>query len=426
MSQVVIANSSEMPPTNCSDGDGCNTTVEDFTAQLNKINDEKAVHYIPVMIWIVMLMLVGVVGNSLVIYVYRRRFKKTSSNYFILTMALFDLIACVVGLPTEIYDLRYPYTFYSPAGCKIFRFTETFVIYGSTIVLVEIAFDRFFKICRPLMLISLFKIKLSCIFAAIFALLLSIPSSILYGITRSKTAIQGLRTFDCSIEHKYVKTTFQMLYYIILLVVFMLTLLILTVLYIRIWLEIRRRRQMIIGDHVNKPRLESEANEKKKARIKYVPSTSDGDGDDDSCNNGATATTACNGQAKRSRLESFASYAAKLKVSRTTVILFAVTVAFVISYLPSIVVMVLRSTIKNLEADQSIAGDVTSKLFSKFYFINNAINPIIYSFLNINFRRQAKATIHKVLCFDRRRRYRCPQKCDSDRSTKKEMIIMDG
>ena len=412
-------NSSEMPPSNCSDGDGCNTTMADLTSQLNRINDEKAVHYIPVMIWIVMLMVVGVVGNSLVVYVYRRRFKKTSSNYFILTMALFDLIACVVGLPTEIYDLRYPYTFYSPAGCKIFRFTETFVIYGSTIVLVEIAFDRFFKICRPLMLISLFKIKLSCIFAAVLALLLSIPSSILYGITRSKTAIPGLRTYDCSIEDRYVKTTFQMLYYIILLVIFMLTLLILTVLYIRIWLEIRRRRQVVIGDHINKPR-QAETGEKKKARVKYVPSTSDGD-DDSSCNG-----TAPNGQAKRTRLESLASYAAKLKVSRTTVILFAVTVAFVVSYLPSIVVMVLRSTIKNLESTQSVAGDVTSKLFSKFYFINNAINPVIYSFLNINFRRQAKATVRKVLCFERRRRYRYPQKCDSDRSTKKEMIIMDG
>ena len=93
-------------------------------------------------------MVIGVIGNSLVVYVYRRRFKKTSSNYFILTMAVFDLFSCVIGMPTELYDLNNPLTFYSNTGCKLLRGSYTFGIFGSAIILVEIAFDRFFKICR--------------------------------------------------------------------------------------------------------------------------------------------------------------------------------------------------------------------------------------------------------------------------------------
>ena len=126
---------------------------------LERLNDERAVYFLPAVIWVILLMVVGVVGNTLVIYVYRRRFKRTSSNYFILTMAIFDLVACLVGMPTEIYDLLKPFTFYSEFGCKLFRATENFTIYGSVVVLVEIAFDRYFKICRPLMVVSLFKIK---------------------------------------------------------------------------------------------------------------------------------------------------------------------------------------------------------------------------------------------------------------------------
>lgn len=42
---------------------------------------------------------------------------------------------------------------------QMFRCTENFTIYGSVVVLVEIAFDRYFKICRPLMVIRLFTIK---------------------------------------------------------------------------------------------------------------------------------------------------------------------------------------------------------------------------------------------------------------------------
>lgn len=132
---------------------------ESVWAELERLNDERAVYFIPAVLWVLTLMVVGVLGNTLVIYVYRRRFKRTSSNYFILTMAIFDLVACGVGMPTEIYDLLKPFTFSSDVGCKIFRSTEIFTIYGSVVVLVEIAFDRYFKICRPLMVVSLFKIK---------------------------------------------------------------------------------------------------------------------------------------------------------------------------------------------------------------------------------------------------------------------------
>ncbi|XP_050413717.1 neuromedin-U receptor 1-like [Patella vulgata] len=404
-------------PDNCT-GTCNNTSIE--TGLLQRLNDAKAVHFIPVMLWVTLLMVIGVLGNSLVVYVYRRRFKKTSSNYFILTMAIFDLVACVVGMPTEIYDLRYPYTFYSSVGCKVFRFTETFTIYGSAIVLVEIAFDRYFKICKPLMVISLFKIKMLCFMATVLALLFSTPTALLFGITNPQTPIQGIRGYDCSIEEKYRKSTFQKLYYGALSVVFVTTLLVLTILYVRIWVEIKQRRSMVIGDQITRP--PGTAQEKKKIRIKYLAASgSNEDGEDDSSGTGTgTGNVECEEQ-KRTRFGSLANYASRIRITRTTVVLFAVTVVFVISYLPAIAIMMTRSLMKDLEHTRSIEVEVTSKFFSNFFFINNAINPIIYSFLNLNFRRQAQKAVKTVFCCEKSP---APKKCDSDRSTKREILLI--
>ncbi|CAG5118367.1 unnamed protein product [Candidula unifasciata] len=411
---------------------------EEITQLLQALNHERALYNIPAMIWVSLLMVVGVVGNSLVVYVYRRRFKKTSSNYFILSMAIFDLIACLVGMPTEIYDLNNPYTFYSSAGCKILRGCEVFTVYGSATVLVEIAFDRYFKICRPLMVVSLSRIRMLCLLAVILALLLSIPPFVLFGINRVKTSLPMVEGYDCSIAMHYKDSVFQTVHYIILGVLILLTFISLTAIYIRIWMEIRCRRHLFIGDHIKK---ECDSDSRPRLRIKYVPSVSE----DESMNNSVYANgnnmsmtqlqmnnskkssssqNTLNSLERRSKFSSLASYASRLKVTRTTIVLFAVTVAFVLSYLPSIAVMLIRSTVKDFDENQSIGAQVVAKIFSNCFFINHAINPIIYSFLNIHFRQQVQKTFQRIFCCFCYKR-KSPQKMDSDRSTKKEFLTRD-
>ena len=144
--------------------------ITESSLLLARLNRERAIYFLPAIMWIAVLMLIGTFGNSLVIYVYGRRFKHTSSNYFILTMAVFDLVVCLIAMPTEIYDLLKPFTFYNEIGCKVFRSAENFAIYGSVVVLIEIAFDRYIKICWPLKIVSLQKIKVSKLHFYLFSL----------------------------------------------------------------------------------------------------------------------------------------------------------------------------------------------------------------------------------------------------------------
>lgn len=400
-------------------GSTASTTLgpEDLYAKLSAYNHVQALRYFPVFVFLVIIMIVGTLGNLLVLFVYCKRFRKTSSNYFIVAMAVFDLLACVIGLPTELYDLSHSYSFQNSAMCKLFRYSEAVVVYGSAIILVEIAFDRYFKICKPLWMIELYKIKAMCICAGIIAVVISVPAIVLYGISRTPTPDGHIQGYDCSIEEKYRKKTFAHVYYGMLLFVFLFTVIILSALYIRIWVEIKRRKELVIGDHVQSaPREEipmdssSQGDQKtKKLRVKYCSEYSDEDSQD-----------ITNRISLRPRFQSLAETMSRIRVSRTTIVLFAVTVAFVISYLPGIVIMICRSFIKDLEKNQSIAEQVLSKLFSKFYFLNNAINPVIYSFLNVSFRRRCAALVKKLFLCRRERVYNRPMiyKTDSQKSNK--------
>jgi len=381
---------------------------EDADALLGHYNRVQALRYLPVFAFLVIVMVVGTIGNGLVLFVYCKRFRKTSSNYFIVSMAVFDLLACVIGLPTEIYDLRFSYTFYSTAVCKIFRYTEAVVVYGSAIILVEIAFDRYFKICKPLMLIELYKIKAMCIVAGIVAVLVSIPALVLYGISRTPTPDGRIQGYDCSVAEVYRKQTYSKIYYLMLGAVFIITVTVLTILYIRIYIEIRKRKKLVIGDQVQRRPSNDEAlkmnslnaNDQKTRKLRVVRYCSEYADEDSDL---GTKTSF------RPTLQTLADAITKFRVTRTTVVLFAVTIAFVISYMPAIVIMICRSAIKDLEANQSVAEHVVSKLFSKFYFLNNAINPIIYSFLNISFRRRCAALIKKLFfCRHYQFRFRRP------------------
>ena len=104
---------------------------------LHCLNDEKAWLYLPVIVFLAVLVLVGSLGNALVLCVYWRKAYKASSHYFILSLAALDLFTCLVGLPTEIADLRFPYMFNLPIACKLLRFTHSSTIIASSIILIQ-------------------------------------------------------------------------------------------------------------------------------------------------------------------------------------------------------------------------------------------------------------------------------------------------
>ncbi|CAC5379370.1 unnamed protein product [Mytilus coruscus] len=85
------------------------------------------------------------------------------------------------------------------------------------------------------------------------------------------------------------------------------------------------------------------------------------------------------------------------KASRTTFMLFIVTLAFMVTFAPYCIVALLR----NLEGVgyYSKLTDIQKtvyQLFLRSYFLSSAINPIIYSFLNQSFKSRSKTILKKI------------------------------
>nr|QEJ80978.1 alpha2 adrenergic receptor [Mytilus coruscus] len=356
--------------TNCS-------TKDWIYPKLLLLSQRKAVLYLPVIIFLFLLMIFGCFGNTLVLYIYCFRSKKRSANNFIIAMALFDFITSVVVMPIDIYDLLYHYSFYSNIACKIFRAVESATTYASAVILIQIAFDRYFKICKPLRFGNRNRTKFMSISAGMLALILCSPAVVLFG-TRREQISGNLCGFDCSVDQKYKGSTFQTIYYLLLGLVFIVTFVILSALYFLIWLAIKRRKGITIGENPRQSVIQN-------GRKRMLSSVSDDDSSSVVQNQKQFRRTLSNLSTK-SKLSNLSERLSNIKASRTTKIFIAVTIAFVLSYLPSVGVMICRSVNKKIEKDSSEFVQVLLKLFSRCHYLNNAANPIIYSFLNKHFR----------------------------------------
>jgi len=149
------------------------------------INDEKAQRLVPAILYIALLMILGLVGNLLVCYYFTFREKKTANSCFIVMLAVYDLIVCIVTMPTEIAEIVLVYTIENDVACKVLKFITFSAGVASILTLVAIAFDRFKRICwvmKPQVSTTQAR-RLSFILVSI-AIVLSLPSLFLFGTFR--------------------------------------------------------------------------------------------------------------------------------------------------------------------------------------------------------------------------------------------------
>ncbi|XP_078701046.1 neuropeptide S receptor-like [Branchiostoma floridae x Branchiostoma belcheri] len=124
-----------------------------------------------------------VVGNSLVLLVmWMERHKKTRMNFFIMNLALADLGA---GLFNVLPDIVHRLTVEWIAGdfmCKLIKYIQGGVLYGSTYVLVALSVDRYDAIIHPMRFAHDRKSKAMICVAWGLAALFSIPSPVIFAL----------------------------------------------------------------------------------------------------------------------------------------------------------------------------------------------------------------------------------------------------
>lgn len=93
----------------------------------------------------------GTAGNALVLYVFSRRTDRLVSTLFILSLAVVDFTTCLIVVPFTVYMEHTTFRVDEDFVCKLYHFLITCNVPFSAMVMVAIAIDRYFCICHPWM-----------------------------------------------------------------------------------------------------------------------------------------------------------------------------------------------------------------------------------------------------------------------------------
>ncbi|OWF49177.1 D(2) dopamine receptor B-like [Mizuhopecten yessoensis] len=217
-------------------------------ATLSEINAAEAFRQFPLSVYLSVLSLVGLVGNSIVLYIYTKVYTNSNSRSFIRFLSTVDLMTCVVAVPVEILTVLNQYEFDNPVACVISRFVNSAGTVSASTILILIAIDRYRKICQPLeWQISNKRAKILSVCSMIFGVVFSIPNIFLYGVRTREVVFESFvyNGTECSVSDAWSESRFPLINNVVTLLMFIVSAVTLVTLYSIIGRNVRffARRQ---------------------------------------------------------------------------------------------------------------------------------------------------------------------------------------
>lgn len=380
-------------------------TAEDLNAQEVPL-------YTPALVYTILLLIIGVPGNSIVLYVYTQKWGRSSTRTFILGLALLDLVNCLVTYPMEIALMTRPYLFDYPVLCKVTRFATYGCNTASGLVLIAIAVDRYQRICRPLnkpMTTQTAKIVIFCSIGV--AVVFLWPALVLYGtmsIRVSRTVVLKL----CQIQDNFVVSVYPLVFFVFNGVCTVIIFLILTIIYSFVGMKVCRLRtfrskscsvtsiseftdeddQLYLGNckGANSSQRELQPLKNKRKR------PDNGSNDDIPPAPGAIKVVLKTTSDTLKKARKSVTDKRFRRVSKTTVMLFLVTLLYVICFTPFLGIAFHRTIHKEAFKNMTRSERMAFYVILRSYLLNCAINPIIYSFCNDLFRKECAYLFKKL------------------------------
>ncbi|XP_055896121.1 prostaglandin E2 receptor EP4 subtype-like isoform X1 [Biomphalaria glabrata] len=231
----------------------------DSDEYLHELNLTFTALILPAIIVLAVFMVIGIIGNGLVLYVYCRRMKTGTITRYIQGLAIFDLLSCSLAIPGEIIDMTNNYTFGSNPLCQIVRTVNLFCTMVSGSILIVVAIDRYKRICYPLgKQISPKSALYIMTVCSALAIVLALPTAVIFGAMTVPTNISYIKGSDCSVSDNFKNTTIPLLYNGLQMFLFLVGAIILIVLYSivarRIFQHAQGRQRRRSGEIQNRKR----------------------------------------------------------------------------------------------------------------------------------------------------------------------------
>ena len=391
------------------------------------------------MVYLCVLSILGIIGNFLIIYIYGFIFRRTIAHFFILSLAMIDTLCCF-AMVMEIFDKRFPmYSGNYRNLCKVTRFIEMFGTVVSSLILLCIALDRYYKICRPFTRFTYQKARTYLTICIVTGLLLSWPIALFHGPEMVDTGAKNVFGLDCGDDDNFKNSIFPTIYFGFMGILNVIAIFLLAIMYICIFRAILKWKRDNIGESVpsstesvvsmsysvnsrvmswlkrGKPEIRRKSSEKHcvdngrntdRVFDYQIPSkcinseinhsdvfvVQNGGSDislkDVHVDGGAKVKTYSinNFNSRPSRKGSKKSKT----VTKNTIAFSIVTVIYIIAYLPTICVETLNASGVYREEALSYTIRNILGLMNVSYFLNNVCNQYVYSLINPTFRKQVK------------------------------------
>ncbi|KAH3824392.1 G-protein coupled receptor 84-like [Dreissena polymorpha] len=390
------------------------------------LSREKARTLVGSIVYLVLIMIIGVIGNILVLIIFYFRFTSSTHRCFILTLAIYDLLACAVGAPWIISESFFAFHYHDAISCKIFRFVLYYTCVASSLTLVLIAIERCRKICTPFKTQFTVPMAKRAIYVVVFGIssISSSPALVLYGNKTISTGYKNATGTKCFITDHFSETEWPKYFNVYLLALAFLSTAIMAVSYIRIARTVSKMGK----DRITK-RIKKKETEQCNSRTDHSLEKSDDDIiESDSqfppqngaqlqpprasramelrgqliVQNSIDSNTSDGSKKSKSRLrEKSSKWASKVmkrlssstssgrQTLRITKMLTFVTIAFVISYLPHLTLM-LWSMFVSKEDEDTLPKDNLYQIVFYSFLLNNLVNPFIYATMDEKFKTELK------------------------------------
>lgn len=375
-----------------------NITDLDFNKTLQDYNDEEALRRLAPMIYLLLLMLIGIPGNVLVLVVYPIRFQKSTHRTFIIGLALSDLFVCAVTLPFEITEMRFQYTFYNMWACKFFRACNNLFALSSIFILMGLSGDRYRRVFTPLKLqMTSHHATIFIVFSVCLSFLFSWPNFFISGIRHVKLGEFNITGFDCSLSDQFAKTIYPTVYGGTLFLIFIICMVSLIVIYSligrKLCAHIQFRRTFSNVSSSKSTSDTSLPNERHKINTsqQYENEVFE-EKKQNSEKKLISKQKSTNKDRQKSTKEDMAS-------KKLTKIAFAVSLAFILSYLPHLTISLLTALKGKFLFPPGPIVSAVLPIVTRSFAINNVVNPIIYAFIDRRFRDGYRFIFKKMVCF---------------------------
>ncbi len=190
-------------------------------------------------IWRGIIAFVGLLGNVLVILVYARKKCRTTAHVFIVGLAAADFISCM-DFPFAIYHMKHAINFTDDTLCKITVLNRVSVSYFSLLLVGAVAVDRHQVCCKSYKRLKPVEATIVVAFCFVAAIILGSPVFCIHGVVKH-TVSNSSEISVCGRRHEYLYFTHSLA----LLVTYLIVVIMMTVLYTRIAIFIRRARRII-------------------------------------------------------------------------------------------------------------------------------------------------------------------------------------